>query len=161
MTSSAESGAASVPFVIRPAAASDAAAVRDLLKASDLPLDGVPDTLEHFLVARSSTDDALLGVIGLELQGDAALLRSAAVRADLRGTGVGAALVRALLDRAREQHVKTVVLLTTTAERWFPRFGFEPSTRDQVPEALKVSEEFRGACPASAHVMGLALGARA
>ena len=148
---------AALAFVIRPAVASDAAAVRDLLKASDLPLDGVPDTLEHFLVARSSGDDALLGVIGLELQGDAALLRSAAVRADLRGTGVGAALVSALLDGARKRDVKTLVLLTTTAERWFPRFGFESITRDDVPEALKVSEEFRGACPASAHVMRLVL----
>ena len=86
---------------------------------------------------------------------DAALLRSAAVRADLRGTGVGAALVGALLDRARRRDVKTLVLLTTTAERWFPRFGFESITRDDVPEKLKVSEEFRGACPASAHVMRL------
>ncbi len=151
---------AAAEYTIGPAAASDAAAVRALLRASSLPVDGVPDDLAHFLVARSRRDQRLLGVIGLELHGDAALLRSAAVRADTRGIGLGDALVRALLGYAAEREVTTVVLLTTTAERWFPRFGFEPITRADVPAALKVSAEFQGACPASAHVMRLAVGAR-
>ena len=43
--------------------------------------------------------------------------------------------------------------LTTTAERFFPRFGFERITRDDVPASVQASIEFREACPASATVM--------
>ena len=77
------------------------------------------------------------------------------VRPGDQGTGIGAALVRAVLDRARNDEVWEVYLLTTTAERWFPRFGFTPVARTEVPEAVRASVEFREACPASATVMRL------
>ena len=48
-----------------------------------------------------------------------------------------------------------LVLLTSTADGWFPRFGFERISRDAAPASLHASEEFRGACPASAVVMRL------
>ena len=44
-------------------------------------------------------------------------------------------------------------LLTTTAEDFFPRFGFSRITRQEVPESVRASVEFRSACPASAVVM--------
>ena len=44
-------------------------------------------------------------------------------------------------------------LLTTTAERYFARFGFVQIARDDVPGAVQQSVEFREACPASAVVM--------
>ena len=44
-------------------------------------------------------------------------------------------------------------LLTTTAERYFPRFAFKRITREDVPDSLQASVEFRDACPASAVVM--------
>jgi amino-acid N-acetyltransferase len=47
----------------------------------------------------------------------------------------------------------TVFLLTTTAERFFPRFGFEPIARDEVPASVLASVEFQSACPESAIVM--------
>jgi amino-acid N-acetyltransferase len=43
--------------------------------------------------------------------------------------------------------------LTTTAERFFPKFGFEPIDREQVPPSVRESVEFQSACPASAIVM--------
>ena len=46
-----------------------------------------------------------------------------------------------------------VYLLTTTADGFFPRFGFSRITRDDVPDSVKGSVEFRSACPASAVVM--------
>lgn len=140
---------------IRAATPSDAAAVRTLLADSKLPLDGVPDGLEHFLVAER--EGAVVGAIGMELYGSAGLLRSAVVSPALRGTGVGDRLVTALLDVARSNGTRDVVLLTTTAETWFPRFGFTRTTRVEVPAPLHASEEFKGACPASAVVMRLQL----
>lgn len=140
---------------IRAATADDRAAVHALLRDAALPLDGVPDDLAHFLVAEQ--DGALVGVIGLEAYGEVGLLRSAAVAAALRSSGVGERLVRALLDAARTAGIRELTLLTTTAEAWFPRFGFERITRDDAATALQASEEFRGACPASATTMRLRL----
>jgi amino-acid N-acetyltransferase len=140
---------------IRPAVPADADAVRALLRAAALPVDGIPDDLAHFLVAERG--GGVIGAIGLEPYGDAALLRSAVVHPDARGTGLGEALVRRLLVAARAARVRTLILLTTTADTWFPRFGFTRVTRDDVPAAVQASAEFRGACPASAVVMRLGL----
>jgi amino-acid N-acetyltransferase len=142
---------ARTPTAIRAATAKDAPAVRAMLAESKLPLDGVPDDLSHFLVAERG--GRVVGAIGMELYGEAGLLRSAVVSPALRGTGVGEQLVHALLDAARASGARDLVLLTTTAERWFPRFGFERTTRGAVPAALHASEEFKGACPDSAVVM--------
>jgi len=144
-----------VDATIRSAKPRDHAAVTALLTEAKLPLAGVPADLDRFVVAERSGE--VVGAIGLEAYGDAALLRSAVVAPALRGTGLGERLVRALLAQAREQGMRELVLLTTTAERWFPRFGFERIERTQVPSALHASEEFRGACPDTAIVMTLRL----
>ena len=138
---------------VRSATAADYPAVIALLEAAGLPTTGVPRTLVDFLVANRA--DGLAGAIGLERYGSGALLRSAVVRPGDQGTGIGAALVHALLDRARDGGLREIYLLTTTAERWFPRFGFSPIGREQVPDAVRASVEFREACPASAAVMRL------
>ena len=139
--------------LIRAASAADWPAIAALLEQSRLPLDGAADHLGNFLVA--DQEGRLLGVGGLEVHGDAALLRSLAVAEP--GHGLGSHLVRELVALARARGVHDVVLLTTTAAAFFPRFGFVSSTRDAVPAALHASAEFRGACPASAHVMALSL----
>jgi amino-acid N-acetyltransferase len=43
--------------------------------------------------------------------------------------------------------------LTTTAERYFPKFGFERIERNDVPASVQASVEFTSACPSSAIVM--------
>jgi amino-acid N-acetyltransferase len=136
---------------IRSAAAADLSFVERLLSASDLPLDGVSDNFSKFLVA--DDDGEVVGAIGLETFGSAALLRSAVVSPDHRGTGVGRQLVEQLLREAEQSGIDDVYLLTTTAEQYFPRFGFSPTTRSAVPDAVKSSAEFQGACPDTAVVM--------
>ena len=140
---------------IRTASEKDADAVWMLLRDAALPTAGVPDDLANFLVAERDGQGTLLGTVGLERYGDAALLRSAAVRASERGTGIGEALVKRLIESSRADGVRTLVLLTTTADAWFPRFGFVRITRAEVPQALHASAEFQGACPDSAVVMWL------
>jgi len=44
-------------------------------------------------------------------------------------------------------------LLTTTAADFFPKFGFEPIARADVPASVQSSIEFTSACPATATVM--------
>jgi len=139
------------PASIRQARRGDFGAVADLLRGNDLPVDGLPSDLAAFLVAESG--GRIVGAIGLEPYGPDALLRSAVVDPSVRGTGLGAQLVAEIIAEAGRRDVGTLWLLTTTADGWFPRFGFEPVTRDAVPAPVTASREFQGACPASAHVM--------
>jgi amino-acid N-acetyltransferase len=136
---------------LRPASESDYDRVASLLGAAGLPLAGVPRDLAGFEVAER--DGRLVGAIALERYGDEGLLRSAVVDPAERGGGIGAALVDRMLDVARERRLRAIYLLTTTAEQWFPRFGFGRVERADVPDAVRASLEFREACPASAVVM--------
>ena len=136
---------------LRPAADSDLAAVERLLTASHLPLDGVREALPSFVVAEAG--DELVGVAGLEACCDNALLRSVAVSDAWRSRGVGRALVERAIAEAESRGIHALYLLTTTAERYFPSFGFRAIPRDEVPAAIRETAEFRSACPASATVM--------
>jgi amino-acid N-acetyltransferase len=136
---------------IRSATSNDLGAVESLLSASNLPLDGVKENFSTFVVAEDQ--GAIAGAIGLEKFGPVALLRSAVVSPEYRGTGVGSRLVEKVLERAEEEGIEELFLLTTTAENYFPRFGFARAARSAVPPAMKASAEFQGACPDSAAVM--------
>lgn len=142
-------------WTIRQAIEGDWAALAGLLTKSDLPLDGAEAHLAEFFVAVQEED--LIGSVGLERYGDTALLRSLAVASSERGQGLGQALVGQALEQAQRVGLKQVVLLTTTAVGFFPRFGFRPISRADVPLAAQASIEFREACPASATVMSLTL----
>lgn len=58
-----------------------------------------------------------------------------------------------VLEQASDEGIEELFLLTTTAEKYFPRFGFSSTSRSAVPTAIKASAEFQGACPDSAVVM--------
>ena len=136
---------------IRKAINRDLDAVEGLLSASVLPLDGVKENLSGFIVAEQS--GRVIGAVGLEKFGSIALLRSAVVSNEHRGSGVGRRLVEHILERAEKNGIEELYLLTTTAEDYFPRFGFTRTTRSAVPPAVKASAEFQGACPDTALVM--------
>lgn len=138
----------------RAAAVDDLPAVASLLTRAGLPVDGLQEQFgEPYAVAIAEGE--IIGAEGIECYGDAGLLRSAVVSESWRGHGIGERLTRDRLDWARRQNLREVWLLTTTADAWFPRFGFVPAPRDQAPPALQASREFREACPASATAMRL------
>ena len=136
---------------LRPADPADLAAIEELLTASSLPLDGVRNALEGFVVAQSG--ERLVGVAGLEVCCDNALLRSVAVLPERRSQGLGRALVTRLISDAEARGIRALYLLTTTAERYFPSFGFRQIAREDVPGDIRETVEFQSACPASATVM--------
>ena len=144
---------------LRAATSRDLPAIERLLVSSGLPTAGVADALRGFIVAESERDKRIVGVVGLERCCDEyALLRSTAVEPDWRGTGLGRRLVEHVIADAESRGIKALYLLTTTAERYFPSFGFVKTARDVVPDEIKRSVEFREACPSSATVMALKLG---
>jgi amino-acid N-acetyltransferase len=138
-------------MVIDAATDRDLADVRRLLQQHQLPLDGVDDHIDTMVVARDGS--TVVGTAAVELYADGALLRSVAVDPSAQGRHLGHELTEAALRLAHVSGIDTVYLLTTTAEHFFPKLGFEPITRDQVPVTVQASVEFRSACPASAVVM--------
>lgn len=122
-----------------------------LISRSQLPAAGVPEAFSQFFVARHG--DKLVGVAGLEVYGASALLRSVAVDDEWRGTGVGRLLIDKALEEVKGRGIEDVFLLTTTAEHYFPRFGFACVDRDAVSADMRASVEFQEACPSSAVVM--------
>jgi amino-acid N-acetyltransferase len=101
----------------------------------------------------AEAEGRLVGIAGVEMYGDGALLRSVAVDPEWRDRGIARLLTDRALDTARAEGVESVFLLTTTAEGYFPKVGFEAISRDAVPAGVQQSIEFRGACPDTAVIM--------
>lgn len=145
--------------VFRSATIGDANAVIELLNAANLPTAGVDDMFAHdasqFLIATDKGD--VLAVAGIEVCCNNALLRSVAVREDWQRKGLGQTLVKRAVCEAEARGIQALYLLTMTSEHYFPRFGFEIISRDQVPREVAATLEFTSACPASATVMAKVL----
>jgi amino-acid N-acetyltransferase len=129
----------------------DGPAIVQLLSKSGLPIDGVLDHLGTAIVARA--EGHLVGCAALEVYADGALLRSLAVDDTVQGRGIGSQLTAAILDLASSLDIPAAYLLTTTADGFFPKFGFECIRRADVPPGVRGSIEFESACPATATVM--------
>jgi N-acetylglutamate synthase-like GNAT family acetyltransferase len=140
---------------IRPATDADLGDIEGLLTRNNLPLDGVRDAMCGFLVAHAG--GRVVGVVGMEYRGSYGLLRSTAVDPEWRSRGVARALVERIIAEAESRGIRALYLLTTTAERYFPMFGFRATARDTVPAEIRDTGEFRDACPESATVMCLSM----
>jgi amino-acid N-acetyltransferase len=131
--------------------AHEAPEVLRLLEGNRLPREGLDAHLPTTLVAR--VDGRIVASAALEMYGDAALLRSVAVSAPLRGGGLGIRMTREALALAKRLGAMRVYLLTETAEGFFAGQGFHRIARDAAPEAVRGSVEFTAVCPQSAIAM--------
>ena len=133
---------------LRTATRQDAAAIHRLLKLNALPTADLPTAQSEFIVAREGR--TLIGAGALQSVTDAVLMRSVVVDAEHRSSGVGCLIVQELERRAREEGFTEIVLLTETARRFFEHQGYRVIEREQAPDGVKQSEEFRSLCPQSA-----------
>jgi amino-acid N-acetyltransferase len=123
-----------------------------LLEAQGLPISDITDEhLEHFFYIGS--DGSPTGLVGVEMYGTDALLRSLVVADTARTQGIGASLVRHAEDYAASHSVAAMYLLTTTAEGFFERRGYRRIDRAQAPRAIQSTPEFASLCPASSAFM--------
>jgi amino-acid N-acetyltransferase len=136
----------------------DESRVKQVLLDCGLPNeDIILDHLDHFLILRD--DDGLAGVVGLEIFGKCALLRSLAVTQSNRDKGFGTQLTKQAEVYARSKKVSALYLLTLTAEGFFAKQGYQKTDRNLVPTVLQQTTEFKNLCPASAVCMVKSLGA--
>jgi amino-acid N-acetyltransferase len=127
-------------------------ATRAVLSACGLPTEDLGEqNFEHFFGCGQT--DAPTGVVGLELHGSVALLRSLAVNQVVRGKGCGKALVQSAEAHARSSGVSELYLLTNTAKQFFESLGYHEMERTLAPAAIKETKEFASICPGSATFM--------
>lgn len=128
------------------------APVKVLLAEAGLLADDITAAhLEHFLGAWSGSK--IEGVVGVELHGPDALLRSLAVTAESRSAGLGSELVAAAESYAAQKGVRSLFLLTTMARGFFEKLGYTEVARESAPDAIRGTREFSAICPESAVFM--------
>ncbi len=121
------------------------AAARALLASCDLPAEDLETkNFEHFFGCGSEGSPG--GIVGVELLGEVALLRSLAVSEGARGKGWGKQLVAHAEAYAVTNGARSLYLLTTSAERFFESLGFAPADRAETPLAIRSTKQFAGLC---------------
>ncbi|GAB5537616.1 MAG: hypothetical protein Rubg2KO_38650 [Rubricoccaceae bacterium] len=116
-----------------------------LLERSGLPTSDLADAdPDDFRIAERAGE--VVGCVAVETHGTHGLLRSLAVDAGARGTGLGMHLVAAAEALARQRELESLVLLTETAESLFERLGYVQMDRAAAPEVIRQSSEFSSVC---------------
>jgi amino-acid N-acetyltransferase len=139
------------PLPLRASNPADDPNLRAFLEAAGLPAADVKTGQQEYLLAEENGEIA--GTVGLERVGQDALVRSLAVVAHRRGLGLGARLDEAAIALARSRGVKTLYLLTQTAEAYALRRGYERIARSEVPAGILGLPQFEALCPATAVCM--------
>lgn len=139
-------------MLIRIATRADELVIDELLASAKLPmLDRAVFQPGDFRIAE---DGALaIAAVGIERYESDGLLRSLVVAPQARGQGVGESLVSEIENHAYVTGLNSLCLLTTTADTFFRRFGYEFIQRIDMPAAVQRSSEFSTLCPASAVCM--------
>ena len=128
------------------------AGIKRLLNASQLnSSDLTSEHLRHFFGLGAKEEPE--GIVGLEVFNTVALLRSLAVVSSRRGAGLGSKLLAHAENYARNLGIKSLYLLTNTAESFFEHRGYQSTTRDDAPSAIRETKEFSEICPVSSVFM--------
>ncbi len=125
---------------------------KKLLKSSSLPAEFSLEDFKHFFIAESSENE-IIGLIGVQFDNSEGLLRSLVVSSKSRGRGIGTNLVRTLEQYAISQNIKSLLLLTSSADNFFERLGYQVISRSNVSEFIKQTTEFSSICPDSSICM--------
>src|SRR5258708_32021192 len=100
----------------------DLVQVREMLVDAGLMTDGIEWPAACYLLAYHG--DEAIGVVGIEVKIDAALIRSVYVKASMRQRGIGAALVAAARKAAHTRGARHLYLFSTDAGGFFERHRF-------------------------------------
>lgn len=126
--------------------------IKQLLSACELPTSDIsPSRSLLFYGCRS--EGKLIGVVGLEVYGPVALLRSLAIAPSHRGHGRGRSLVAFAEVQAVSFGVESLYLHTTTAEGFFSKLGYSTVSREGAPPSIRTTTQFSSLCPASSTLM--------
>ncbi len=123
----------------------------NILKRNNLSYSDLMDSKIYMLGAFKGNE--LIGICGLEIYGNTGLFRSLVVAENYRTTGIGKRLHQSILAQSLVHGLNQLYLLTTSAETYFEKLGWEKVKRDEVQEDVKKSAEFSELCPDTAICM--------
>lgn len=110
-------------FVIRLAEESrDRESMSELLRSCNLSTEGLFALESEYVVAFRSDD--LVGVCGLEVDGDSALLRSLAVDSSARGIGLSRQMIDLLIQQALGRGVRRLFTFSKDTGEYFIHHGW-------------------------------------
>jgi amino-acid N-acetyltransferase len=131
--------------------------IRQLLIACGLPQEDLSrEHFKHFLVYKEQ--GLIRGVVGLEIFGQVALLRSLAVNERYRNRGIASQMVAKVEEYGRSLHISKLYLLTTSAEEFFVKRGYQRIDRKLAPAEIRATREFQEICPDSSVCLSKDLG---
>lgn len=124
----------------------------ELLNNSDLPTADISfETTKNFYGIYNN--NILIAAIGIEYYYPTALLRSLVVDENERENGLGIELIKFIEDKCRRDNIEEIYLLTTTAEKYFLKYGYVKIERSEAPENIKKTSQFSDLCPSSSAFM--------
>jgi amino-acid N-acetyltransferase len=123
----------------------------DLLREFDLAYTDLDKP--NVRLFKFSESGKLVGLGGLEIYGNQALLRSVAVSKEFQCKKYGRFICNWLENWATENQLSELYLLTTTAPGFFAHLGYMIIPRDEFPENLRQTAQFSELCPASSVCM--------
>ncbi|NJR59915.1 MAG: GNAT family N-acetyltransferase [Cyanobacteria bacterium CRU_2_1] len=125
--------------------------MQQLLQENQLPDSDLPAVVNDLMLAYQGSE--LIGIAGIEPYPPYGLLRSFVITLSFRGQGYGRLLCNHLIAHASWTGIRELYLLTTTAESFFLKMGFDRVERQTVPLAIQNTREFSELCPSIAICM--------
>jgi glycerol-1-phosphatase len=144
-----------LPARFERAAAADTERLRRLIASGGLSHEGIEGRIDRTLICRDGHE--LAATACLEEADGYGLLRSVAVRADLRGSGLGMLVSAAAVREGRAKGITDFALFTETAPAFFELLGFRKTERADLPEPVRNSSYAAEECARSATPMVLTL----
>jgi amino-acid N-acetyltransferase len=135
---------------IVPASQNSFSAAIELLKKNNLPTEDINPGTQLFVVEEG---DEIIATVAVEYDYNDALLRSLSVSESKRSGGMGAELVDFIENYVRQQGVRTIYILTTTAAGFFSKRGYTLIERSNVPQFIKDTKEYSVICVSSSTLM--------
>lgn len=140
---------------LRPANGADLAHIASILHRGKLRSGGARERLGRTVVVEADRGKPV-STAAVDILGDSGVLKSVATASSAVGRGSGTLAVAGALRVAARGGANRVYAMTSTADGFFKRLGFEEVERDQLPDAVGMDPSLEREC-ATANIYELKL----